>query len=219
MPLTFEELIETSEGPQTARRVGSAARRGRLPAPFDDAWKAGKRGRHGRGLCRMCGREVPRGRYSWCGPKCVARWARTGAGMPRGVVWLRDEGVCGDCGIDTNGLWDDLKRVADKHVGHRDHWNEKCCTRKAMRTVRSGFLGPYQRPMQARTAECPAIAFLGAVRNHGSLWEADHIVPIAEGGVHALSNLRTLCIWCHRKATRALTARLAEKRAAASRLL
>jgi hypothetical protein len=42
-----------------------------------------------------------------------------------------------------------------------------------------------------------------------SLWDADHIVPVAEGGGQCdLGNMRTLCLLCHRKATGALRERL-----------
>lgn len=41
-----------------------------------------------------------------------------------------------------------------------------------------------------------------------SLWDADHIVPVIEGGGECdLSNLRTLCLKCHRGVTAALRAR------------
>jgi 5-methylcytosine-specific restriction endonuclease McrA len=42
-----------------------------------------------------------------------------------------------------------------------------------------------------------------------SLWDADHAVPVAEGGGQCdLSNMRTLCLQCHRAATAALRLRL-----------
>jgi 5-methylcytosine-specific restriction enzyme A len=42
-----------------------------------------------------------------------------------------------------------------------------------------------------------------------SLWDADHIVPVAEGGGQCdLSNMRTLCLRCHAEVTTALRARL-----------
>jgi 5-methylcytosine-specific restriction protein A len=42
-----------------------------------------------------------------------------------------------------------------------------------------------------------------------SLWDADHSVPVAEGGGQCdLSNMRTLCLICHREATAALRLRL-----------
>jgi len=45
--------------------------------------------------------------------------------------------------------------------------------------------------------------------NRRSLWDADHIVPVVEGGGECdLSNLRTLCLACHRRETAALRLRL-----------
>ena len=42
-----------------------------------------------------------------------------------------------------------------------------------------------------------------------SLWDADHILPVAEGGGQCdLENLRTLCLPCHREATADLRRRL-----------
>ena len=42
-----------------------------------------------------------------------------------------------------------------------------------------------------------------------SLWDADHILPVAEGGGQCdLSNLRTLCLQCHKVATATLRSRL-----------
>lgn len=46
----------------------------------------------------------------------------------------------------------------------------------------------------------------------GSPWEADHIVPLAEGGSNDLSNYRTLCRSCHKGETKALAGRLAAAR-------
>jgi 5-methylcytosine-specific restriction enzyme A len=46
-----------------------------------------------------------------------------------------------------------------------------------------------------------------------SLWEADHILPVVEGGGECdLSNLRTLCLRCHRMATLGLRLRRLEER-------
>jgi 5-methylcytosine-specific restriction endonuclease McrA len=45
-------------------------------------------------------------------------------------------------------------------------------------------------------------------RARKSLWDADHIVPVCEGGGECdIDNLRTLCLRCHRAATAALRAR------------
>ncbi len=46
-----------------------------------------------------------------------------------------------------------------------------------------------------------------------SLWDADHILPVAEGGGECdLENIRTLCLICHRRATEELRARLRQRR-------
>ena len=47
------------------------------------------------------------------------------------------------------------------------------------------------------------------MRNRKTLWDADHIVPVAEGGGECdLSNMRTLCLKCHRIRTDELRHRL-----------
>jgi 5-methylcytosine-specific restriction enzyme A len=43
-----------------------------------------------------------------------------------------------------------------------------------------------------------------------TLWDADHIVPVVEGGGECdLENIRSLCLLCHRRETSALRVRLA----------
>ncbi len=50
-------------------------------------------------------------------------------------------------------------------------------------------------------------------RGTGDLWQADHIIPVIEGGGECgLDNYRTLCTCCHKKETVALAKRRAEKR-------
>lgn len=44
-------------------------------------------------------------------------------------------------------------------------------------------------------------------------WQADHIIPVAEGGgLCGLDNYRTLCTTCHKKVTNELRKRLKESR-------
>jgi 5-methylcytosine-specific restriction protein A len=47
-----------------------------------------------------------------------------------------------------------------------------------------------------------------AARGRRTWWEADHIVPVVEGGDSGLDNVRTLCLPCHREETAALRERL-----------
>ena len=51
------------------------------------------------------------------------------------------------------------------------------------------------------------------ISSRRSLWDADHIVPVAEGGGQCdLENIRTLCLLCHRDATALLRARLRDRK-------
>jgi 5-methylcytosine-specific restriction endonuclease McrA len=53
---------------------------------------------------------------------------------------------------------------------------------------------------------------LRSVTARRSLWDADHILPVAEGGGECdLDNLRTLCLMCHREATADLRRRMRRK--------
>jgi 5-methylcytosine-specific restriction protein A len=52
-----------------------------------------------------------------------------------------------------------------------------------------------------------------AARGTGHLWQADHIIPVVEGGGECgLENLRTLCRACHLRETAELARRRAEAR-------
>jgi 5-methylcytosine-specific restriction endonuclease McrA len=58
-------------------------------------------------------------------------------------------------------------------------------------------------------AEALTMWGLGSVGARRSLWDADHVLPVAEGGGECdLENLRTLCLLCHREATADLRRRL-----------
>ena len=47
------------------------------------------------------------------------------------------------------------------------------------------------------------------ISSRRSLWDADHVLPVAEGGGQCdLDNLRTLCLPCHREVTAELRLRL-----------
>ena len=61
------------------------------------------------------------------------------------------------------------------------------------------------------TARLKLMQHWGLARlNRSSLWDADHIVAVAEGGGECdLDNLRTLCLRCHRRVTLELRRRLA----------
>lgn len=129
-------------------------------------------------LPRMRGR-VPRPRRTFCSQGCVdALLVRTSPSAARGRVFERDRGVCASCGLDTESRKRALARLRRK--------DPKDETVRKARELAAGF----ERAVTIR-ARRPWIA----VRR--SLWEADHLVPVVEGGGGCgLENLRTLCIPC-----------------------
>jgi len=133
------------------------------------------RGLNGRGICRWCGKEVPKGRRTFCGDICVHEWRlRSDPEYLRNQVLARDRGICAVCGLDTIEFYRRLQRLPVQK-------------RKALR--RQLDMHPKRR----------------------SFWDADHILPVAEGGGECdLSNLRTLCLWCHLDETARLRRRLSK---------
>jgi len=107
----------------------------------------------------------------------VHEWKlRTDPGYLREQVFARDRGVCAGCGIDTEGLRKEFRKLDYR--------------------ARRQFLKEWKLKEGWRR----------------SLWDADHVIPVAEGGGECdLANMRTLCLKCHRSATGELRKRLAGK--------
>jgi 5-methylcytosine-specific restriction endonuclease McrA len=160
----------------------------------------------GKLICRWCGDPVEPPRRSWCGQACVREWEiRTSAGAVRRYVKERDHGVCAQCGFDAeaarkrlyDAAWED--RVANGFVDYATHW----------------LAEERWKPQFPRFhAVADEIGLPMRRRDIGrSLWEADHIVPVAEGGgCCGLENYRTLCWKCHAGETKALAGRRAKAR-------
>lgn len=138
-------------------------------------------------VCRWCGEKLPRRRFSWCSNECADK-ALVRMGHYRLLVEGRDGGICGDCGLDTDRL-DRVLRHACVSLGHDKEWGCGSGMLRGEILRRMGF-EPYR-----------------------SLWEADHIVAVTEGGAElGLDNLRTLCVRCHKIASALLAQRMARKR-------
>ncbi len=72
-------------------------------------------------------------------------------------------------------------------------------------------LAAYRRLRRTRGPRRAELLAVWGLRRLGrkSLWDADHILPVAEGGGECdLTNLRTLCLHCHRVVTAQLRERL-----------
>ena len=71
-------------------------------------------------------------------------------------------------------------------------------------------------PARKRKALCRQLDMHAKRR---SFWDADHILPVSEGGGECdLANIRTLCLWCHQEHTALLRQRLKKRKAASARV-
>lgn len=179
------------------------------------------RGPNGRPLCRRCLAECPKGRRTFCSDRCVREFliAKGGSADVRRYVAERDGGVCLSCGRDCERTRSVLRRMAERrgvdHAAVRravDRLADAGC-RRADYCRRSGYTSRFAGWHWIYRALLVSIGW--SPRQAGasqSLWQADHIVPLVEGGEATMDNLRTLCVPCHARATAALAARRAEAR-------
>ena len=141
-----------------------------------------------KGECTWCGTLVGKGRRTWCSDKCIEAY-RLEHQWPyiRSRVHERDKGICALCGCDA----DKMKRLR-KLVRRREGWESY------------RHLTEYWYRM-------------GFDRGPNDYWQADHILPRIRGGTNELTNLRTLCVPCHKQETARLAADRATKRKDAAR--
>lgn len=96
--------------------------------------KSVPKGPNGRGLCRWCNLEVPRGRFTFCSAFCVHEWKlRSQPAYLREQVFLRDRGICARCAVDTT----DAARKLKCSRGNRRqellrHWGLRSGSRKSL---------------------------------------------------------------------------------------
>lgn len=162
---------------------------------------------NGQYLCRFCSRPCPGRRTGWCSDACVREWKiQSDPGYARWEVFRRDHGVCAGCGVDTVAQVDDLvRRYRDVRVWH---WETKGYARDPGVEVERRYA---ELLAELRALKVPPHRYFH--RTSAGLWDADHIVPVAEGGGGCgLDNYRTLCLRCHYHETRKLKRRLSRRR-------
>jgi len=148
----------------------------------DDRFRRAAKLEAPKGQCRGCGSVVPAGRRTWCSDACVAEnLVKLSPGEARAQVFKRDAGVCSQCGFDT----EQAKRIFDRLSGKDGfavYQNRDVLL----------FLLNHWRPRKLPYSSTSDVLRLP------HLWEADHIVPVVEGGGScSLDGLRTLCVRCH----------------------
>jgi 5-methylcytosine-specific restriction enzyme A len=83
------------------------------------------RGPNGRGFCRQCGVEVPKGRKTFCGDACVETWKmKRWPAVRRAKVFERDKGICAECGIDCTAEKERIRslRGTEQHQVELARW-------------------------------------------------------------------------------------------------
>ena len=124
--------------------------------------------------CRWCGKGVTPPKRTMCSPECVHELKlRISGRYLRDCVYKRDKGMCAICKIDTKEIAKKAIILEGEELVNYLNENKISLNRKIW------------------------------VKKHGGgLWDADHIIPVKEGGgLCGLENMRTLCIKCHKNET------------------
>jgi len=164
------------------------------------------KGPDGRALCRQCQVQVPVGRRSFCSDACVEAWdLRRNPQAQTKFLLKRDHGICQLCRLDCLELMTELKKL--RHEDRKERWGHSGAIHV------DGML-PSDHKLDRFTARLTELSVPLHLRGLCQrLWEADHIVPVVEGGGDTgPENLRTLCWACHRAVTAELRKRLAVSR-------
>ena len=125
--------------------------------------------------CRWCSSPVKPPKRTMCSKECVHEiLIRSNNRYIRDCLYKRDKGICAICSIDT-------KKIAKEAL-------------KLENDERKEYLKEYRITMKRKIW----------IRKHGGgLWDADHIIPVVNGGGQCgMDNLRTLCIKCHKEETK-----------------
>lgn len=179
-------------------------------------------GSDGKPICKCgCGRPIGKGRLSWHSQECVDRWMiANNAQHVRILLRRRDRGVCAMCGRDADRAKDRYERSVSWTFAR--HWDPRYRQFPIIRHGRQAWLDAcarwdrrflwFERARKVRAERMRAGGWPIHVRT--SWWEADHIVPVAEGGGQptTLDAYRTLCWPCHRKVTAELRRRLSSRK-------
>lgn len=171
-----------------------------------------------RGRCAWCGTtQLPKGRRSWCSQKCVDEYlSRSSSEHIRRKVFERDRGICAICGCDAEKEFSDWRalrketaRLADRLI-QQSRWNLEC---GGEMRFRDSAIPTWKETQKFREDLAKKYAPGNWTSGRSSGWDADHIVPVVEGGGECdLENFRTLCHPCHKQVTAELAARRAAER-------
>lgn len=172
-----------------------------------------------KGRCSWCGTtDIPIGRKTWCSKKCVDEYLfRSDPSAIRKAVYKRDRGICATCGCDATAefkAWSknrkEVSRLAERLANNFRANADWTGSRWEFR----GTGWPHHKEIRAfREYMLAKYAPGNWTSGRSTGWDADHIIPVVEGGGGcSLKNIRTLCQPCHKAVTRELAARRAAER-------
>lgn len=129
---------------------------------------------NGFNCCRWCNNEVKPPRRTICSNECQHQLQlRINGNYLRSCVYKRDNGICALCNIDTKIIAKNALLLSN---------DEKI-----------EYLKQHKISLKRK---------IWIKKNGGGLWDADHIIPVKDGGgLCGLENMRTLCISCHKSIT------------------
>lgn len=200
-------------------------------------WRPRGKGLNGRTLCYCgCGQEIPANtKRRTSVPGHYEAW-RQHSDLPyiRRQVFERDRGVCQLCGVDTaikartgreterllrwlaHRHYEDLFRAGllEMYPGHTESEKRYAAYRREQDGGRVDY-GDAHRWAEYWVGVEMRERFGATTGAAGHTWEADHIIPVSEGGGGCgIEGYRTLCIECHRRETGLLAGRTAGRRRA-----
>lgn len=125
--------------------------------------------------CRWCNKSVKPPRRTICSKECSHElMLRTNGNYLRKCVYSRDKGICSICEIDTKKI---AKTALELNLDERIEY------------LKTLSISPKRKIWKKKCG--------------GGLWDADHIIPVKDGGGQCgLENIRTLCIKCHKEITK-----------------
>lgn len=152
------------------------SKRRKITTRDSDKELRGRKGPNGFRLCRWCKKEVQPPRRTFCSDECVHEWRlRSNVGYLREHTYKRDLGICASCNSDTR-----LQKIQLENILKSCGYNEKAEPYKVLLIALNVTINEARK----------------------TLWHADHIVPVENGGgLCGLSNIQTLCVRCHKLKT------------------
>lgn len=135
----------------------------------------------------------------FCSSDCEQKYIlKSSSGAMRRGVFSRDRGICSRCTLDCTAM---IRRLQAIERGTR-RWKE-----------RRRCLLEREYPDFVERAGEKSVRLLVERAMPGHAWQADHIVPVYQGGGQCdLDNLRTLCTVCHKEVTKAQAKQRAAER-------